>query len=252
MTRTARNFITAFCCTGLMAAAGCSSTGELTVTGMYGSQGQALSGDRCDELLMDAADATTAEEEDAAKAEYRACVEDALDEDGRHGECRDDADDTCDIILDEIGDALHAVREAQGDQDKPDCANPEAGGQTALCHLMAAYEACELDGNGDGDPDVEDRPDEDRPDEDRPDEDRPDEDRPDEDRPDEERPDEDRPGDTNPDEPTEPGEGGSDADPDAPTDADAFCAHLEAEIDSCDNPDRLAELEAKFDRECTP
>lgn len=159
MNRTTKNVLTAFCCTAMLTAFGCSPQGELSVLGMYDSQGQALAGDRCDELLMDAADANSAEDQEHAREAYRACVEEALHEDGRNGECRDRDDRTCDVILDEIGDTLHRLREESGQTDAPRCDAPQTNGEVALCHLIAAYEACELDRDNDGDPDIEPCPD---------------------------------------------------------------------------------------------
>ena len=198
--RMIRKLATALLCTGSLAAIGCTGTGELTVTGLYSSQGQALAGDRCDELLMEAAEADTVEDEEAAKEEYRECVEDALEEDGRDGECRDSDDRTCDIILDEVADAIDRLREEGGMSEAPECDAPEGSGEEALCHLMAAYEACELDRDGDGDRDVDERDEDDRPDEG---DDRPDEG--DEDKPDEG---DDRPDEDGEDKPDEGGEGG--------------------------------------------
>lgn len=316
MHRKVRNALIAICCTGLMAGFGCSSTGEMSVNGFYQSRVGGLSGDECDEILMQAADAEGDVREEM-KDEFRECVEDSIADQGGHAQCRDDEDPTCDLILEEVADAIDAVREERGNE-QPNCDAPQSNGDAALCHLMEAYEVCQLDHDGDGEPDVDRLPpdacedlarqaegdadaadilddhpecrdgnqggedetnDDDRPNEDGDEADDPN-DHPDEgqdgDRVDEKSCDEihaiaDQAGEQDrewlmrerpecfdgADEPNADGEPADetntnpDDQPDGNTEpADQFCQELEEEIATCDNDDRLADLQETYEREC--
>lgn len=158
MNRNTKNLLTAISCTAvMMVGAGCSDSGTLSVDGFYNTRAGSLAGDQCDEILLEAADAE-GEEREAAEQEFRECVEQSIADQGGHAECRADDDGTCAILLEEISDVIDRVRAERGNE-MPDCANPQSPEDEALCHLMDAYEICQLDHNGDGEPDVDRMPD---------------------------------------------------------------------------------------------
>lgn len=148
------NILFAICCSAAMlGGVGCGSDGQMSVDGFYQARSGGLAGDECDDLLVAAAEAD-GEEQEGFKEMYRECVEEAIAERGGHAEANEN-DATCDIILDEIGDAIDRIRGQRDHNEPPNCDAPSSNGDAALCHLMDAYEVCQLDHDGDGDADVD-------------------------------------------------------------------------------------------------